>query len=67
MRGYDAQKYEVHTFNAQPGRRRSSIDIDLGDAAMAQNTVKHEEKAGDRPRRHLWYVPEPLCREYAAR
>lgn len=61
VRGYDAQKYEVHTFNAQPGRRRSSIDIDLGDAAMAQNTVKHEEKPEIGPGGTFGMYPDPYA------
>ena len=61
VRGYDAQKYEVHTFNAQPGRRRSSIDIDLGDAAMAQNTVKHEEKPEIGPGGTFGMYPNPYA------
>ena len=61
VRGYDAHKYEVHTFNDQPGRRRSSIDIDLGDGAMAQNTVKHEEKPHIGPGGTFGMYPDPYA------
>lgn len=61
VRGYDAQKYEVHTFNTQPGRKRSSIDIDLGDGAMAQSTVKHEEKPHIGPGGTFGMYPDPYA------
>ena len=43
------------------GRRRSSIDIDLGDAAMAQNTVKHEEKPEIGPGGTFGMYPNPYA------
>ena len=43
------------------GRKRSSIDIDLGDGAMAQSTVKHEEKPHIGPGGTFGMYPDPYA------